>query len=254
MKKKILFLEIVVMLVTFTTICVLASSEYKMTYYSGTRDVVINLPEQDVTTNGESYNVSSQIPQREGYEFLGWVLDYGEGYKVTYVVNNDRTYGNPEGSSVPIDSKAYAPGDSVDVVEQLTTEVDYAFNDKGEKIVGTWEFSSWDKSDFDIHEDTTITGGWKFTPEAPKTYRYIVHYRLFDGKNNDTVVHEDTYGFVNELGKEEIVPALPLNQLKSQYRSAKKYRIKPGFESVKKVISKNDFEIYIFYERISSGQ
>ena len=87
MKKKILFLGIVVMLVTFTTICVLASSEYKMTYYSGTRDVVTNLPEQDVTTNGESYNVSSQIPQREGYEFLGWVLDYGEGYKVTYVSN-----------------------------------------------------------------------------------------------------------------------------------------------------------------------
>ena len=78
MKKKIIFLGIVLMLITVTTICVFASSGYTMTYYSGTSDVVTNLPNPDDAINGEKYTVSSQIPEREGYEFLGWVLDYEE--------------------------------------------------------------------------------------------------------------------------------------------------------------------------------
>lgn len=105
-------------------------------------------------------------PTRDGYEFKWRAVEVK--YKVTYVVNEDPEWKAPEGFEVPTGLYLYSPWETVDVKPQLTTEVDYAYNSEGEKVSGTWGFVSWDKDDFEIYEDTTVTGGWRFTPRTRK--------------------------------------------------------------------------------------
>ncbi len=170
-------------------------------------------------------------------------------YKVTYVVNPALGYGMPEDFEVPTDLHLYVPWEMVDVKPQLTTEVDYAYNSEGEKVKGTWEFVTWDKDDFSITEDTTVTGGWVFTPATvqTQTYKYIVHYMLLDG----TPVANNWYWAVDNLGDEVTVPAIPIGSwLYAKYRSPKKYQIVSGYESVTEIIDKDGYEIYIYYEEI----
>ena len=255
-KKAILFALVIAMMLSIVFPAYAAVFEYPMTYLPGTTDTVTNLPAEDTGTGGEAYTVSSTIPQRAGYEFIDWTLDYGVGYKVTYVVNPDKKYGTPEGSTVPSDPKVYAPGEMVDVHDQLTTTVDYAYNEKGEKVKGAWEFVTWDKDDFPIYEDTTITGGWVFTPAPVKTYSYTVEYWLVDGSNLVAKVADDKHGTVDALGEEVVEEAIPMGSklLKAKYRSPNKYRIKPHWEKVPAKINKDNQVIYIFYELIPHGQ
>ena len=142
MKKKVITGVIAVLAIVSLTVTVFAAAlSYPMTYLPGTTDTVTDLPDTDTGTGGEVYTVSSQIPQRQGYEFISWTLDYELlTYKVTYVVNPDKTYGVPEDSIVPNDSTKYAPNDYVTVAPQLTTTKGYAYNEKGEKVKGTWKF------------------------------------------------------------------------------------------------------------------
>ena len=230
---------------------------YTMTYRPGApENTVLNLPAPDDVTGGEAYPVSSQIPQREGYEFLYWELDYGVSYKVTYVVNPDPTYGTPEGSTVPTDPNEYAPNAYVKVQDQLTTTVDYAYNDNNEKVKGTWKFVTWNKADFEITENTTITGGWSFEPAPATKYNYTVEYWLVNGSTLVTKVADDKPGTVDALGTKVVEEAIPMGSklLKPKYRSPAKYRIKPHWEKVTATINKNNQVIYIFYELIPHGQ
>ncbi len=87
-----------------------------------------------------------------------------EPLKVTYVVNPDSEWGIPEDSVTPKE-ETYPYGSDVAVEDNLSTAQDYALDKNGKKVRGAWEFTPWDKDDFVIHEDTTITGAWKFIPD-----------------------------------------------------------------------------------------
>lgn len=257
MKKKAILCGLVIVLMLSVIVPAYAAVlSYTMTYYPGTSDTVTNLPPADEgKTGGEAYTVSSTIPQREGYEFIDWTLDYEVAYKVTYVVNPDPKYATPEGSTVPTDPKQYAPGEMVDVAAQLTTAVEYAYNENHEKVKGTWEFVTWDKDDFPIYEDTTVTGGWIFKPAPAIKYNYTVEYWLVDGTKLVAQVADDKLGTVDALGTEVVEEAIPMGSklLKAKYRSSAKYRIKPHWEKVTQKINKNNQVIYIFYELIPHG-
>ena len=89
-------------------------------------------------------------------------------YQVTYVVNPDPAYGAPEDSVTPTDeNNPYEYMAQVTVKDNLTTTQAYAMLD-GEQVPGRWSFTPWDKEDFQITKDTTISGSWYFTP-----YTYI---------------------------------------------------------------------------------
>ncbi len=256
MKKKATLCGLAIVLMLSVMVTAYAASEYTMTYIPGTTDTVTDLPASDTCTGGEAYTVSSQIPERQGYEFIDWTLDYGvANYKVTYVVNPDPSYGTPEGSEVPKDPTLYAPNDYVKVADQLTTTVDYAYNEKGEKVKGTWEFVPWDKADFEITADTTITGGWNFKPAPVKKYKYTVHYKLYEGSiENAKTVHADTDGEVDALGDKVTIDALPVTSLNPKYKNAKKYEIRHGFEHVTVTITHDNYEITIWYQPKSTGR
>ena len=255
-KKAIAFALAITVMLSIAVTAYAAVLSYKMTYYPGTTDTVTNLPDADDGTGGEAYTVSSTIPQRAGYEFIDWTLDYGVGYKVTYVVNPDKTYGTPEGSTVPTDPTGYKPGGYVDVKPQLTTTVDYAYNEKGEKVKGAWEFVTWDKDDFEIYADTTITGGWVFTPAPTTKYHYIVEYWLWDGKNMIKKVHADKEVEIDSLGIVRREDALSLDQLKKPYSVMKngKYQYYIVTPYQEKLISKDGYIIYILYAEIPKGR
>lgn len=255
MKRKLIkCLIVAVLLLTFTVTAYTASKEYTMTYLPGTTDTVTDLQAPDAGTGGEAYTVSSQIPKRQGYEFIDWKLDYDVAYNVTYVVNPDPTYGTPEGSTVPTDSTQYPPGNNVVVKDQLTTTVAYAYNGKGEKVKGIWTFTPWDKDDFQIYEDTTITGGWTFEPALTVVkYHYTVHYVLWDDylKGKTTKVADDEIIEIDKLGINVTEPAKTGNDLKPKYR--KNYQPVPGYESVTVTINRDGFEIWIFYQKKASA-
>ncbi len=89
--------------------------------------------------------------------------------KVSYVVGDDPKWGAPADASVPTDDKSpYAYNSPVTVKDALKTTQGWAVDpDTGNKIAGTWVFSGWDKDDFNIKEDTAISGSWKFVPGTP---------------------------------------------------------------------------------------
>ena len=155
---------------------------------------------------------------------------------------------------VPEDPTLYAPGEMVDVKPQLTTTVDYAYNEKGEKVTGTWEFVTWDKDDFQIYQNTTITGGWIFKPAPSVKYKYVVHYVLWEDflKGKTTKVADDEEREIDQLGITVTEPAKTGTDLKPKYR--KNYQTVPGFESVTTIINRDGYEIWIFYQKKSSGQ
>lgn len=247
-KKAILFGIVIALVMIFSgTISAFAVKNYPMDYKPGTTDTVTNLPAEGTGTGGEHYTVSSQIPQRAGYEFIDWTLDYDVVvYKVTYVVNPDKTYKMPEDSTVPEDKTEYAPNDYVTVAAQLTTTKDYAYNENNEKVLGTWTFTPWDKADFEITEDTTITGGWTFEPAPAKTYHYTVYYKLYEGDPSGGIeLNIPTSGDVLPF-TEVNIDAIPVTKL-----SNKKYRTKtqiyPGFQHVDVKITHDNFVITIWY-------
>ena len=257
MKKNTILCRILAVLMMLSvTVSASAVTDYEMEYKPGTADTVTNLPEMDSGKGGEAYTVSPQVPERKGYEFRDWTLDYGIAYKVTYVVNPDPKFGTPEDSKVPVDPTRYAPNEMVKVHDQLTTEVGYAYNEKDEKVKGTWEFVTWDKADFEITEDTTITGGWIFDPAPVKKYHYTVEYWLVDGTKLVAEVADKKYGTVDALGNDVTEEAIPMGSklLYAKYRSPKKYQIKQNWKTVTATIFKDNQVIYIFYEPVQHGQ
>lgn len=149
--------------------------KYDMTYLPGTTDNVTNMSanETGLTPGNDSpYTVSSTVPVREGFEFIDWTLTWGTmekpaTYQVTYVVNPDPKYGAPKDSVTPVDeNNPYEYMAKVTVKEDLATLQPYAVVG-GEQVGGVWAFESWDKVDFQITEDTTITGSWHFIPDNP---------------------------------------------------------------------------------------
>lgn len=63
-----------------------AASGFTVEYRPGTAEVVKNIPEAGIGTAGEVYTVSGLSPQREGFEFLGWMLAYQEAEYTSYEV------------------------------------------------------------------------------------------------------------------------------------------------------------------------
>lgn len=148
--------------------------KYDMTYLPGTTDNVTNMSanETGLTPGNDSpYTVSSTVPVREGFEFIDWTLTWGTmekpaTYRVTYVVNPDPKYGTPEDSVTPEDeNNPYEYMAQVTVKDDLMTQQTYAVVG-GEQVGGAWGFA-WDKENFQITEDTTITGSWRFLPDDP---------------------------------------------------------------------------------------
>ena len=96
MKKKLFSLLLCLALIlSVGMVAYAAAGGFTMTYLPGTADTVSNMPANDSGEGGQPYTVSDKIPQREGYEFLGWTLDYGvEDPRTSYVVRYvDRTTG-----------------------------------------------------------------------------------------------------------------------------------------------------------------
>lgn len=257
MKKKILIVTATITLLLALALSVAVSAsgvrEYLMTYLPGTADTVTNMPQNDGGVGGEAYSVGSEIPQREGYEFLGWELNYGLALKVTYVVNPDPVFRCPADFILPSDPKLYACNEMVRVVDQLTTTVTYAYNENDERVSGTWSFVSWDKADFPITEDTTVTGGWMFTADKPKTYKYTIHYWLWVSNDSRKKVHADDKGEVYALDSYVHVTAYPITDLNKPYSlrtNLDRYRIKSGYSEFDVQISHDDMEIDVYYEEI----
>ena len=119
MKKKLFSLLICMALVlSVGVVAYAAAGGFTMTYLPGTADAVTNMPAADSGVGGQPYTVSATVPQREGYEFLGWTLDLAEmeegdleTYTLTYHVAGDPNYNN----ALPGDS--VTPGMVTDIAE-----------------------------------------------------------------------------------------------------------------------------------------
>ena len=96
----VLFALLVLGILSVTVLAVNADQSivsYTMTYLPGTSDTVTNMPanETDLIPGSSSpYTVSSVVPLREGFEFVGWSLTWGisTDYTVRYL---DRDTGEP---------------------------------------------------------------------------------------------------------------------------------------------------------------
>lgn len=85
-KKKLIGIVLATALVLSVGVVVYAETGgFTMTYLPGTADTVSNMPANDSGVGGQPYTVSDKIPQREGYEFLGWRLDYEKVPTVQYM-------------------------------------------------------------------------------------------------------------------------------------------------------------------------
>lgn len=100
--------------------------EYPMTYKKGTSDTVSVMPANDSGIGGSVYAVSEVVPQRAGYEFLGWELDYGlfDTCSLTYQVKGDPEYGMPGDSTEPQKETNIKIGSDVKPADALVSEWD----------------------------------------------------------------------------------------------------------------------------------
>lgn len=130
---------------------------------------------------------------------------------VTYIVNPDPIYGIPGDTATPVDDTEYEASTLVDVADNLTTtwttsEGTEMGTDAG--VPGVWQFSGWDKTDFQIIDNTTITGSWTFIP-TPETY--TLEYVIVSTDNPDSNKTDVTPAKVEDiLYNEDRVLAAPL--------------------------------------------
>lgn len=123
-KKKLIGIVLAIALVlSVGVVAYAAAGGFTMTYLPGTSDTVTNMPDADSGVGGQPYTVSDKIPQREGYEFLGWTLDYGVAntYTLTYQVTGDPTYGVPGDTATPDPVTGIREGSSVTLTNALST-------------------------------------------------------------------------------------------------------------------------------------
>lgn len=124
MKKKLFSLLLCLALIlSVGVVAYAAAGGFTMTYLPGTADAVTNMPANDSGEGGQPYTVSDKIPQREGYEFLGWTLDYGVAntYTLNYQVTGDPTYGIPGDTATPDPVTGIREGSNVTLANALTT-------------------------------------------------------------------------------------------------------------------------------------
>ncbi len=271
MRKKTIIVGIAAALVilSFLITAYAEVSSFTMTYYPGTTDTVTNLPDPDEITEGDPYDVSPKIPEREGFTFLYWILDYAKtNIKVSYAVNPDPIYGMPDDSVVPIDSTSYTTREMVTVADDLASNQDYGINNKtGEKRPGRWVFVSWDRSDFEIYDDTTITGEWKFISK----YKYSVHHLDID---TFYPLADDEVYWLDELGQVEHKSKKPKTEFYTTYQNSKYNPVSPEIYEIKRknfllpgavytknknqyimtvTLTEDDLHIFFFYQRPSAG-
>ena len=123
-KKKIIGIVLAMALVlSVGVVAYAAAGGFTMTYLPGTSDTVTNMPDADSGVGGQPYTVSDKIPQREGYEFLGWTLDYGVAntYTLNYQVTGDPTYGVPGDTAAPDPVTGIRAGSNVTLAGELDT-------------------------------------------------------------------------------------------------------------------------------------
>ncbi len=91
-KSKIILIILAAALLTaLTAFAVSSADDVMMTFDKGTEDDVSGMPETG-TIDG-AYLVPDNVPEREGYEFLYWKLDYGAktSYTVHYYIEGTDT-------------------------------------------------------------------------------------------------------------------------------------------------------------------
>ena len=63
----------------------LFEGEYTVTYHPGTGAAVTNVPAPETTGLGDYTVNNTKTPQRDGYQFVGWTLNPGDGVVVDTV-------------------------------------------------------------------------------------------------------------------------------------------------------------------------
>lgn len=86
LSRKIVAVLISLLICLSGSVVALAASGFTIEYRPGTVDAVENMPEAGIGTAGEVYTISGLSPQREGFEFLGWILAYQEAEYTSYEV------------------------------------------------------------------------------------------------------------------------------------------------------------------------
>ena len=86
LSRKIVAVLISLLICLSGSVVAFAASGFTVEYRPGTIDAVENMPEDGIGTAGEVYTVSGLSPQREGFEFLGWMLAYQEAEYTSYEV------------------------------------------------------------------------------------------------------------------------------------------------------------------------
>ena len=86
LSRKIVAVLISLLICLSGSVVAFAASGFTVEYRPGTVDAVENMPEDGIGTAGEVYTVSGLSPQREGFEFLGWILAYQEAEYTSYEV------------------------------------------------------------------------------------------------------------------------------------------------------------------------
>lgn len=86
LSRKIVAVLISLLICLSGSVVAFAASGFTVEYRPGTVDAVENMPEAGIGTAGEVYKVSDLSPQREGFEFLGWILAYQEAEYTSYEV------------------------------------------------------------------------------------------------------------------------------------------------------------------------
>lgn len=145
--------------------------------------------------NFKGWDAESKMIDGADLKFTGLWSFTPNTYKVDYIVKDDSSWGVPEDNKVPSDTNEYKYQDKVTVADNLTTALDYAVDpNTGNHIPGIWSFIPWNKSDFQITKNTTITGSWIFEPDTFKV-KYIVHGDDTYGlpEDNKTPVDSNVY-------------------------------------------------------------
>lgn len=121
-----------------------SASEYEIEHMPGTADVVTNLPEPTLGNSGLKTSVSTVVPEREGYEFMGWVLYYKKvtSYTVKYldVVTNEPVAPDKEGTGIEVGDSVTEYALYVDGYTPLDpTEITLDLNESDNEIIFYYE-------------------------------------------------------------------------------------------------------------------
>ncbi len=124
MKKFILkILFCIVLVLSMGVVAYAAGTSFDVRYLPGTNDTVMNMPTNGSGAGGEVYTVSGAVPKREGYEFLGWTLDYSlaKTYTINYQVSGDPNCGKPGDVTEPATVSGIRAGSNITLASGLSS-------------------------------------------------------------------------------------------------------------------------------------